>query len=211
MVLFRKTKRLEKELEDTRRALRQQQEQEREQERERKKELLNTQLALEERRLQEIERNRELENTRLALQQREREEKVRLQAEQLKTQIEGDRLAREARQRKEKQKKIKEASPETIRSLRELIREKYRLDVEIWGLRGARKPDRWLVELKVEKADAVVKEIMAMVKVWEDNTDGSWDPKEWERVQDIRKRLLSGGMVIWADNPLWNSARPSGC
>jgi len=53
------------------------------------------------------------------------------------------------------QKKLEEASPSTLRSLRELIRDKYRLDVEIWGLRGARKPDRWLVEQKMEKADAV--------------------------------------------------------
>ena len=152
----------------------------------------------------------QLENTRLAQEQLERQEKERQIIEWEKRQIEEKRLQREAQQRQEKQRKIKEASPETLRSLRELIRDKYRLDVEIWGLRGARKPDRWVVEQKMEKADAVMQEIMAMVGLWEDNRDESWDPAEWERVQDIRRRLQSGGIRIWADSLLWSEARESG-
>lgn len=151
----------------------------------------------------------QLENTRLAQQRLEKEEKMRQLLELEKTAIKENRLRREARQRAEKQRKMKQASPETLRSLRELIRDKYRLDVEIWGLRGARKPDRYIVEQKMEKADAVTKEIMAIVGTWEDNRDRSWDQAEWERVQDICRRLKNSGIRNWADKPLWNDARQS--
>ncbi|MCJ1344558.1 hypothetical protein MMC31_002761 [Peltigera leucophlebia] len=152
----------------------------------------------------------QLRSTRLAQEELKRREEERQNFERRKKGLEEKRLEREARQRQNRQRKIKEASPETLRSLRELIRLKYQLDVEIWGLRGARRPDRWLVEQKMEKADAVLEEIMTMVRVWEHNTDGSWDAAEWERVQDIRRRLQTGGIRIWADSPLWSEARDSG-
>jgi hypothetical protein len=151
----------------------------------------------------------QLENTQLAQQRLEKEEETRQLIELEKRAIKENRLRREARQRAEKQRKIKQASPETLRGFRELIREKYRLDVEIWGLRGARKPDRYIVEQKMEKADAVAKEIMAIVGAWGDNRDQSWDPAEWDRVQDICSRLKKGGIRIWADKPLWNDPRQS--
>lgn len=157
----------------------------------------------------EIEQaEQQLRNTRLAQEELNRREEERQTSDRWKKGLEEKRLEREARQRQERQRKIEEASPETLRSLRELIRLRYQLDVEIWGLRGARKPDHWLVEQKMEKADAVLEEIMAMVKVWEHDADGSWDAAEWERVQDIRRRLLTGGVRIWADSPLlWSEGR----
>jgi hypothetical protein len=150
---------------------------------------------------------RELETRRLAQQELERKEKERQRIEREKIQREERKRERDERQREERRKKMEEASAETLCNLRELIRDKYRLDVEIWGLRGVRRPDRWLVEQMMEKADAVMEEIMTTVGVWEHNNDGLWDPAEWERVQDIRRRLRSGGKRTWSDNPPWNEAR----
>lgn len=137
----------------------------------------------------------------------ERREAERQILENLKEQREKKRLDDEERERQNRQRKFLEASPETLRSLRDLIRLKYKLDVEIWGLRGARKPDRWLVEQKMEKADAVLAEIVEMVQLWEHQSDGAWDEEEWERVQDIRNRLQSGGIRVWADKPIWNEVQ----
>jgi len=162
----------------------------------------------------EMERTRkQLENSRLAREQLEKQEEERQDIERKRRQSEEKKRQREEQQRQEKQKKIMEASPETLRSLRDLIREKYRLDVEIWGLRGARGPDRWIVEQKMERADTVMQEILAMTMVWEynrDNSNGLWQTAEWERVQDICGRLHNGGIRFWADKPLWSEARESG-
>jgi hypothetical protein len=157
---------------------------------------------------QQMEQTRlQLEQTRLAREKLERDENTRRAQEYERQRIEKERLEREARARRDAQRKIKEASPETLRNLRELIRNKYQLDVEIWRLRGARKPDRWIVESKMEKADAVMSEIRAMVGVWTDNSDRRWDPEEWEKVQDIRRRLDSSGIRNWAEEPLWNDGQ----
>ena len=138
------------------------------------------------------------------LKQRE-EERQRL--ERQKEMREKKKLEDEERERENRQRKLMEASPETLCSLRELIRLKYKLDIEIWGLRGARKPDRWIVQQKMEKADAVITEIMEMVQLWQHQSDGAWDDEEWERVQEIRNRLQTGGIRIWAENQIWNEAQ----
>lgn len=178
-------------------------------ERERKEKLQSMQMQQAHQREMEAAEH-QLRSTRLAQEELKRREEERENFERQKKALEDKRLEREARQRQNRQRKIMEASPDTLRSLRELIRLKYQLDVEIWGLRGARKPDRWIVEQKMEKADAVLEEIMTMVRLWEHKTDGSWDAVEWERVQDIRRRLETGGIRIWADSPLWSEARDSG-
>lgn len=174
----------------------------------RQRQRLEDELAGRKREMEQVEQ--QLTSTRLAQEELERREEERQSVERWKKRGEEKRLEREARQRQDRQRKIKEASPETLRSLRELIRLKYHLDVEIWSLRGARKPDRWLVVQKMEKADAVLEEIMTIIRMWEHKKDGSWDAAEWERVQDIRRRLQTGGIRIWADSPLWSEARESG-
>ncbi|KAF2252502.1 hypothetical protein BU26DRAFT_602870 [Trematosphaeria pertusa] len=122
-------------------------------------------------------------------------------------QHEEARRKRERAQHNAKMRRLKEASPETLRSLRELIRTRYQLDVEIWNLRGVRRPDRCIAERKMEKADAVMEEILGMVAVWGDNADGLWDEDEWERVKEIRKRLMSEGKREWVGNPPWAERR----
>jgi hypothetical protein len=138
----------------------------------------------------------------------ELEEARRREQEWQRKELEGKRREKEAddlanNQRIKKLKKIRNASPETLRELRELIRARYQLDVEIWNLRGVRKPDQPLVMVKMQKADEILNEILQKVGVWTDNEDGHWTDEEWEKVQDIQRRLGSEGKRNWAANPPW--------
>jgi hypothetical protein len=144
-----------------------------------------------------------------ALRERERQEANTLDRQRRhkaaeKLRIENERLAAEQRKEEQRLRKLKQASPETLRTLRELIRNRYELDVKIWGLRGARRPDRPIVEDKMEKADAVMQEILEMVWLWGNNADRTWIAEEWVKVQSIRKRLQEGGRREWAGHPPWD-------
>jgi hypothetical protein len=148
---------------------------------------------------EQIERdkhNRELEE---AL---KREEQWRSQVE-TRRRMEKEAEERDEHYRRQRFNNVRNASPETLRSLRELIRERYQLDVEIWNLRGVRKPDQPLVTVKMQKADDLLEEIMTKVSVWTDNASGHWTDEEWDKVKEIQARLRSPGKRIWAANPPW--------
>lgn len=88
------------------------------------------------------EEMRQAELDRQAAERKKLEEKERRQSE----------LDRQAVMRKRivyERQKWKEASPEALRVLRELIRDRYELDVEIWGLRGAKTVDMPIVQRKM--------------------------------------------------------------
>lgn len=131
--------------------------------------------------------------------------------------LEWERWEREERERQEKLKKqnrerearirrLQNISPESLRALRELIRARYALDVEIWGLRDVRMPDRPIAEANMEKADAILHEIYAMVHAWDD-TQTSWTPAEWEQAMEVKRRLLDDGKRWWlVSGPPWNDA-----
>jgi hypothetical protein len=132
-------------------------------------------------------------------------------AEELKKQLLEDRAIQDAKdKRNAKLKKMKESSPETLRDLRELIRNRYQMDVEIWGLRSARKPDRPKVLEKMVVADAIMEEILTTISTWENQQDGNWTDEEWERVQEIKERLQSDGKRVWEGNPPWADAGNAG-
>ncbi|KAH7073279.1 hypothetical protein FB567DRAFT_537431 [Paraphoma chrysanthemicola] len=147
----------------------------------------------EERQRAEVERQRAAEESRLRAQENEERKRRIIQEKQI-----ADRKLEE-----EKRLRIKQASSETLRDLRELIRDRYELDVKIWGLRGARKPDHPIVQKKMVKSDAVMEEILHMVSLWGDNSDNNWNPVEWEKVNIIRTKLEDGGHRVWANDPPW--------
>jgi hypothetical protein len=174
--------------------------------------LLQLQLDREqqERARQEFER----EERELALQrqlQREQDDRARQEFERMEAQrLEWERKERLKRERKERDQrkrdtermKLQMVSPDTLRNLRELIRERYELDVEIWSLRNVRRPDRWIVEEKMEKADAVLLKIFTIVHAWE-TTQGSWTDAEWKQAKEIQNRVLAEGKRWWTGNPPW--------
>ncbi len=144
------------------------------------------------------------ENRRL---QRELAQKAELEArqeaERLDKEIwENQRQATQQRRRDERMRKLQIISTDTLRGLRDLIRTRYELDVEIWSLRKVRKPDRYIVEEKMERADAVLSEICAIVRAW-DGTENTWTKSEWEQAKDIQKRVLAHGKRRWSGNPPW--------
>jgi hypothetical protein len=148
-------------------------------------------------------RERQLEQERLARAIQEQEELARERRER-QVQWEAEQKEREQRDREQRrQERLKLTSPDALRGLRDLIRTRYALDIEIWSLKGARKPDRPIVEGKMEKADAVLMEIYNMVATWEEN-DKVWTPQEWELARDIKARILAEGKRQWKDNPPWN-------
>lgn len=154
-------------------------------------------------------KEREWENERRELERRtfqqEQQERQRIEEER---RIEGERqqareqeeLQRRADQNK-KQLQLSQTTPEALRGLRDLIRLRYQLDVEIWSLKGARGPDRPIVLEKMAKSDAVLQEIYAMIYGW-DGAD--WSPDEWKLAQRIKERLELDNKRKWENNPPWN-------
>jgi hypothetical protein len=98
--------------------------------------------------------------------------------------------------------RLKLTTPEALYNLRGLVRMKYQLDIEIWGLRWTRGPDRHIVERKMDMADAVLLEIITMVDSWEES-DTTWTQQEWKLAQMVKERIEKGGKRTWANNPPW--------
>ncbi|KAI9773909.1 MAG: hypothetical protein M1840_006135 [Geoglossum simile] len=97
----------------------------------------------------------------------------------------------------------RKVKPKEIRDLRDLIRKRYELDVEIWDLRFVRPCDRHIVEDKMRRSDAALQKIRRIIRAW-DSRDAFESLDDWEKLQEIKLRIESGGKRIWADGPPWN-------
>jgi hypothetical protein len=92
--------------------------------------------------------------------------------------------------------------PEEIRDLGELIRKRYELDVEIWGLRQVKPRDRPIVEEKMRRSDAILKQIYRTIHNW--NTPDAFEsPRDRESFREIKSRIEMEGKRVWAVNPPW--------
>jgi len=193
MMMFGKKKKLEKQLADLALAKQQAEQAQRWQE---------LQMA-EQLRLQEEEHRRKEQAWEV-----ERQERARLEYEQRERERQQQKaLAREEFRMKEREarrrERLKQTTPEALRGLRDLIRTRYQLDMEIWSLKGARGPDRPVVMEKMERADSVLMEIYTMVETWEEN-EKMWTPEEWRLAQRIREQVMKEGKRVWENNPPWN-------
>jgi hypothetical protein len=149
----------------------------------------------------------------LEAEQRLRIEEAKRNDAELKRQAEmkfqRDRQEREQRelvQRKHdiKLQRLRTTTPDALRSLRELIRRKYELDMLIWADRKVRRPDRPFVEANMEQADAVLAEITMIVGTWgEDHGDSMWKDHEKPLAQEVHARLHEDGKRWWRDGPPW--------
>jgi hypothetical protein len=89
-----------------------------------------------------------------------------------------------------------------IRDLNELIRQRYALDVQIWGLKACQRRDRPRVVDMMRRSDAALLKIMAIVHAW--GTAELWESSaDWHRLRDIKERLETGNQRVWAQNPPW--------
>lgn len=129
----------------------------------------------------------------------EQENELRAREEMLAQERETKRLQD---LRNLRSKRLKSTEPENLRALRDNVRRKYQLDIDIWAERGVRRPDRPLVVKKMEEADAVLDEILQMVNTWEES-DNIFNAAEWKLAEQIKARLLMDGKRRWANNPPW--------
>lgn len=108
-------------------------------------------------------------------------------------------------QRKEEQRvaqRKEDASSQNIRRLRQLIREKYRLDVYIWSQRNAQKFVLSIVQEEAEKSDAILQDIIFIVESWEHDV---FEDKEWKVAEAIKEKLTKGETPphIWGNLSNW--------
>jgi hypothetical protein len=129
----------------------------------------------------------------------EQEKELRAREELLAQERETKRLQDLRNLRSER---LKSTEPENLRALRDNVRRKYQLDIDIWAERGVRRPDRPLVVKKMEEADAVLDEIVQFVNTWEESNN-MFNVAEWKLAGQIKARLLMDGKRRWADNPPW--------
>jgi len=113
---------------------------------------------------------------------------------------EGKSLGYEVSQSPRSNKKV---TPKDVRDFRNLIVQRYTLDVEIWALRMVRTPDRPIVEGMMGESDAVLAQIMTVTESWAGN--GTWKLEEYALVQQIRAKLQEWEKISrkWATDPPW--------
>ncbi|KAF2267876.1 hypothetical protein CC78DRAFT_31450 [Lojkania enalia] len=93
-------------------------------------------------------------------------------------------------------------TPEEIRELRDLIRHRYALDVEIWSLRDVKTYQRDVVLDRMRKSDAALGKIRTTVMSW-DRPEYFQSEREYQKLQEIRVRVLEGGKREWGRHPPW--------
>jgi hypothetical protein len=96
-------------------------------------------------------------------------------------------------------------SPKALRELRELIRARYELDMDIWNSRNDFEANRDIVKKKMFQSNAILQDIQSRVQKWsgEDGASG-WTPEEWQLAQEVKTRLLAPGKRDWDKEPLAN-------
>jgi chromosome segregation ATPase len=92
-----------------------------------------------------------------------------------------------------------------LRKLKDLIRQKYKLDVEIWRDRNSLRNNRPKVLKKMAQADQKLQDIIKSVTLW-DNSTGLYSEDEWETAEIIRNRIFKDGKKVWANRPPWINA-----
>ncbi|KAH0837642.1 hypothetical protein AYO21_09475 [Fonsecaea monophora] len=98
--------------------------------------------------------------------------------------------------------KGQKVSPEELRRVREMMRQRYTLDLEIWGLRNVRNHNREIVEDKMRRADALLACIRATVTAMDGRDYFSRDD-DYQKLREIKARVMVGGRN-WMQNPPWN-------
>jgi len=94
---------------------------------------------------------------------------------------------------------------EELRDLRELIRHRYALDVEIWNLRDAQRHDRNIIHDKIRKSKAALAKIIRVVESLDDRSYFSSDA-EHAKLQQIKSRVMEEGKRDWEMHPPWQDA-----
>ncbi|KAK5075558.1 hypothetical protein LTR64_001765 [Lithohypha guttulata] len=135
-------------------------------------------------------------------------------AAKLKARVDAEKREKRLRKRADAERRSKlekehNASAENIRRLRELIRERYALDIDIWQKRNVQRANRKMIVPRCEKADAILLEIRRIVDTWDRSL---FNDQEWDMVNRIKAALCtkelengdSNEPAIWGDLPPWD-------
>jgi hypothetical protein len=96
-------------------------------------------------------------------------------------------------------------TPQELRELRELIQYRYSLDIELWGYKKARPFMRDKIQEKMRSADAALMKIERTVVEWDKREYFETDA-EYEKLRDIKMRILEKGKRRWMEEPPWKDA-----
>jgi hypothetical protein len=81
-------------------------------------------------------------------------------------------------------------TPQDLRECRELIREKYELDVEKYNLRDVHDLNRPILDDKIKRSAGALVDIKRIVKGWVEAKE-QWSETEWRQVEEINRRIQS--------------------
>ena len=101
--------------------------------------------------------------------------------------------------------KGRKVRPEELRELRELIRQRYALDLEIWGYRKVANNNRKFVQVKMERADAILDWIKLIISNM-DRQDNFSNEEEYKKFEEIKRRIMESGKRSWVLHPPWEEA-----
>jgi hypothetical protein len=99
--------------------------------------------------------------------------------------------------------KGEKVTSEELRTLRELMRQRYALDLEIWSLRKVGNHNKCIVEDKMKRADALLARIRALVLSM-DNRNYFNTATEYQKLTEVKFRVLADGKREWMRNPPWD-------
>ena len=86
-----------------------------------------------------------------------------------------------------------EAAASDVRRCASLLRQMYRLEIEIYAMTAAQKDDLKIRDHKISTANALLVEIQNMVVSWGTNRDAKWTDEDEKLIREIR--TVVGGMV----------------
>ena len=98
---------------------------------------------------------------------------------------------------------VEKVTSEELRNLHELLHQRYALDLEIWRVRKVAIHNMPLVEDRMKKADALLVQIRAMVLSM-DHPDRFRTDAEYQKLTEIKLRVLASGKREWIANPPWD-------
>ena len=136
----------------------------------------------------------------------QRDAQQRAAAEEQHRKMAQDRGMKQVKEQEEANKRILErqrnASAESVRRLRELVREKYRLDVYVWSKRDVLRANQKIIMGDCKKADAILQEIYYIINAWEEDL---FDAEEWKVAKKIKESLSQTDQhAIWVSQPPWD-------
>ena len=89
---------------------------------------------------------------------------------------------------------------EELRELGELIRERYKLDMLLYNLRDKTSYEDDVIDENTIKANAALEKIKRLVNSF-DRHDLFTDPRDYEKLREIKRRIYEGGKRDWKKHP----------